>query len=137
MALALIASPRSTGLQALGSMWAPWPGPFLLEPSCSSGKCCFSHTTAGGYRPHSTSPSLLFLSCTMGQQDLLLSGIVNGMQGFLVGHQAGFKESPEIGDKITVGYNVPPNNTYYIYNNIYSDTKCSSQHDTQQDKGAV
>lgn len=40
----------------------------------------------------------------MGQQDLLLSGIVNGMQGFLVGHQAGFKESPEIGDKITDYY---------------------------------
>ena len=51
-----------------------------------------------------------------GQQDLLLSGIVNGMQGFLAGHQAGFKGSltPEIGDKITAGYNVPPNNTYYI-----------------------
>ena len=115
MALALIASPHNTGLQALGSMWAPWPGASLLEPSRSSGKCCLSHTTAGGYRPHSASPGLLFLSCTVGQQDLLLSGIVNGMQGFLVRHQAGFKGSPETGDKITVGYNVPPNNTYFIY----------------------
>ena len=116
MALALNANPPSTGLQALGSMWAPWPGPSLLEPSHSSGKCCLSHTTAVVTDLTPLLPVSSSSAEQWGQQDLLLSGIVNGMQGFLAGHQAGFKGSltPEIGDKITAGYNVPPNNTYYI-----------------------
>lgn len=52
----LIASPeRLSGLQALGSIWAPWPGPSPLEPCHSS----FLLT------PQPSSSSHLFLLCTM------------------------------------------------------------------------
>lgn len=107
----------------------------------------FPTPQAGAYRPHPTSPSLLFLICTMGtaglasQWDCEVLGrgqkTINaaGMQGLPTPHQGLVSWglwTPAIEGKITGCSTVFLPMIHIMYKMTNSVTKCSSQHDTHR-----